>query len=343
MIPAPAGAERNSNIVTEGRVLTTPDASPGTGTPDIPRPGQPDPRPSPDFRSGYVAIVGRPNAGKSTLLNSILGQKLSIVSAKPQTTRHKILGILNEPGCQVIFMDTPGMIEPKYLLQDAMMRSVQSSLRDADLTVFLRDVTEEFDDAKIGEELGALAKLPPPVIVVLNKCDLARQEAVNSVLTRFAGAPGPPEAVLPVSALRGTGVPYLKGEIIRRLPVHPPYYPEDFLSDQNERFFVAEIIREKVFECYREEIPYSTTVQILKFEEKAGRKDVIEAEICVERESQKGILIGVGGAALKKTGQSARKDIEKFLGRPVYLELRVKVRDKWREDPLWLKRLGYSE
>jgi len=290
-----------------------------------------------------VAIVGRPNAGKSTLLNALLGQKLSIVSAKPQTTRHKILGILNEPGYQAVFMDTPGMIEPKYLLQTVMMKSVQSSMRDADLTVFIRDVAEDLNPDEVRGELEALREVPPPVIVVLNKCDLADQTAVNTVLVRFAGSSAAPEAVLPVSALRGTGVHFLKAEILRRLPVHPPYYPEDSLSDQNERFFVAEIIREKVFECYRAEVPYSTTVRILKFEEKPGRKDVIEAEICVERESQKGILIGGGGAALKKTGQTARKDIEKFLGRPVYLELRVKVRDRWREDPIWLKRLGYSE
>jgi len=296
-----------------------------------------------EFRSGYVAIVGRPNAGKSTLLNAFLGQKLSIVSGKPQTTRHKVLGILNEPGLQIVFMDTPGMIEPKYLLQSVMMKSVQASLRDADLTVFIRDVAEDLTADEVKEELAALRKMPAPVVVVLNKCDLADQAAVNTVLVRFAGASAAPEAVLPVSALNGTGMEFLKTEIQRRLPVHPPYYPEDSLSDQNERFFVSEIIREKVFECYREEIPYSTTVHILRFEEKKGRKDVIEAEICVERESQKGILIGVKGAALKKTGQLARKDIEHFLGRPVFLELRVKVREKWRDDPLWLKRLGYSE
>jgi len=303
----------------------------------------PLPADAPEFRSGYVAIVGRPNAGKSTLLNALLGQKLSIVSPKPQTTRHKILGIMNEPGVQAVFMDTPGMIEPKYLLQSVMMKSVQSSLRDADLTLFLRDVSEDVGPEGVKEELDALRKMPPPVIVVLNKCDLADQAAVAAVLERFTASSASPAAVLPVSALRGNGLEFLKAEIVRRLPVHPPYFPVDSLSDQNERFFVSEIIREKVFACYREEIPYSTTVQILSFEEKKGRKDVIEAEICVERESQKGILIGVKGAALKKTGQLARKEIEEFLGRPVYLELRVKVRDKWREDPVWLKRLGYSE
>jgi GTP-binding protein Era len=297
----------------------------------------------PDFRSGYVAIVGRPNAGKSTLLNALLGQKLSIVSVKPQTTRHRILGILNEPGSQVVFMDTPGMIEPRYLLQSVMMKSVQSSLRDADLTLFLRDVTEKSTPGEDAEEMDVLRNIPPPVIVVLNKCDLSDQAAVGAMLARFSAASPAPEAVIPASALRGTGLEFLKSEILRRLPLHPPYYPVDSLSDQNERFFVSEIIREKVFACYREEIPYSTTVRIVRFEEKPGRKDVIEAEICVERESQKGILIGVKGAALKKTGQLARKEIEEFLGRPVYLELRVKVRDKWREDPVWLKRLGYTE
>jgi GTP-binding protein Era len=311
--------------------------------PEAPVTGTTDPPVPAGFRAGYVAIVGRPNAGKSTLLNALLGQKLSIVSAKPQTTRNRVLGILNEPGIQVVFMDTPGMIEPKYLLQSVMMKSVQASLRDADMTVFLRDVAEDLNAEEVKEELDALRTIPPPVIVVLNKCDLADQEAVNRVLVRFADSSAAPEAIVPVSALRGTGMEFLKAEILRRLPLHPPYFPEDSLSDQNERFFVAEIIREKVFECYRAEIPYSTTVRILNFEEKRGRKDVIEAEICVERESQKGILIGVKGAALKKTGQLARKDIEEFLGRPVFLELRVKVREKWRDDPVWLKRLGYSE
>ncbi|HLB01013.1 MAG TPA: GTPase Era [Bacteroidota bacterium] len=303
----------------------------------------PGPSEQAGFRSGYVAIVGRPNAGKSTLLNALLGQKLSIVSGKPQTTRHKILGILNEPGVQAVFMDTPGLIRPKYLLQTMMMKSVRSSLQDADLTLFLRDVTERpaADERKAEAEI--LGGIPTAVIVVLNKTDLSNDGEVNAVAAQFEGSSRPTGAILRVSALTGSGLDRLKAEIVRRLPLHPPYFPADSLSDQNERFFVAEIIREKVFDCYREEIPYSTTVRILAFEEKKGRKDLIEAEICVERESQKGILIGVKGAALKKTGQLARKDIEQFLGRGVFLELRVKVRPKWRDDRVWLKRLGYSD
>jgi len=294
-------------------------------------------------RAGFVALVGRPNAGKSTLLNALLGQKLSIVSNKPQTTRHRVAGILTEPGYQVVFIDTPGMIEPKYLLQNAMMKMVQSALRDADIVVRLVDAS---DDSALrpdpGEE-ALLAHLKAPVLLVLNKADVASADRMRTIAERSAAGPHPPLRVLQISALNKTGLDILRDEIVSRLPVHPAYYPDESVSDRDERFFVAEIIREKVFECYREEIPYSTTVRILAFEEKAGRKDRIEAEICVERDSQKGILIGGKGAALKKVGQLARKDIEELLGRPVFLELRVKVREKWRDSSVWLKRLGYTE
>lgn len=304
--------------------------------------------PGEEFRAGYVALVGRPNAGKSTLLNALLGQKLSIVSSKPQTTRHRIVGILSKPGFQAVFLDTPGMIDPKYLLQNFMMKSVHSALRDADLVVLLIDASEEPPARKpsaqkeSGEDALA-ARITAPVILVMNKADIAPEQRMRAIAQRAASGPHPPVKILEISALRQTGLDALKREIVARLPVHPPYYPDDSMSDRNERFFVAEIIREKVFECYREEIPYSTSVRILAFEEKKGRKDRIEAEICVERESQKGILIGVKGAALKKAGELARKDIEQFLDRPVFLELRVKVREKWRDDQVWLKRLGYSE
>jgi GTP-binding protein Era len=295
------------------------------------------------FRAGYVALVGRPNAGKSTLLNALLGQKLSIVSSKPQTTRHRIVGILNGDGFQVVFLDTPGMIEPKYLLQNSMMKAVHSALRDADLLVRLVDASIVPPAGEAAVEEAFTARLTIPEILVLNKTDIAAADQVRRLSERAAAGARPPRKIVQISALRGTGLDLLREDIVSFLPFHPPYYPDDSLSDANERFFVAEIIREKIFECYREEIPYSTTVRILAFEEKAGRKDRIEAEICVERESQKGILIGGRGAALKKVGQLARADIETFLDRPVFLELRVKVREKWRDDRLWLQRLGYSE
>lgn len=293
------------------------------------------------FRAGYVAIVGRPNAGKSTLLNALLGQKLSIVSGKPQTTRHRIAGILTGDGYQAVFLDTPGIIEPKYLLQEAMMKTVDSALRDADIVVHLVDASAEPGRGDTGPEERASARLHVPLILALNKADIARPERLRAHAGRAAAGPTPPALIVEISALRGEGLDALVRGIVSFLPPNPPYFPADSVSDRNERFFVSEIIREKIFECYREEIPYSTTVRILEFEEKEGRKDRIAAEICVERESQKGILIGVKGAALKRVGQTARKEIEEFLGRPVFLELRVKVRDRWRDDAVWLKRLGY--
>jgi GTP-binding protein Era len=295
------------------------------------------------FKAGYVAIVGRPNAGKSTLLNAFLGQKLSIVSPKPQTTRHRIVGILTGDGYQAIFLDTPGVIDPKYLLQQMMMKSVQSALRDADLVLRLIDASAAPDPEADAAGEQAAARIRVPQILVLNKADVAAPGRLGAMAARAAALPVPPAKVVAISALHRSGLEELTEAIVGLLPEHPPYYPDDSLSDRDERFFVSEIIREKVFECYREEIPYSTTVRILAFEEKEGRKDRIEAEICVERESQKGILIGGKGAALKRVGELARKDIEELLARPVFLELRVKVRDKWRDDAVWLKRLGYDE
>lgn len=296
-----------------------------------------------DFRAGYVALIGKPNAGKSTLLNALLGQKLSIVSSKPQTTRHRIVGILNEPGLQAVFLDTPGVIDPKYLLQGVMMKAVQSAIRDADVVLHLVDAAADPEPPGESPEDVIVARVTAPIILLLNKSDIASPERRSANALRAVAGARAPVKVMEISALKQTGLAEIKAEIADRLPHHPPYYPIDSLSDQDERFFVSEIVREKVFECYREEIPYSTTVMITAFEENKGRKDRIEAEICVERESQKGILIGGKGAALKKVGQLARIDIEEFLGRPVFLELRVKVREKWRDDRLWLGRLGYPD
>jgi len=296
----------------------------------------------PGFKAGYVAIVGDPNVGKSTLMNGLVGQKISIVTNKPQTTRHKVLGILSREDHQIIFLDTPGLLQPKYLLHEAMMRFAQSAIEDADVVLFMIDVT----DPKMGEEVEynaafrRLKDLKKPVFLVINKIDLVTKEEVLLVIAFYSNK-YPFKEIFPISALNLFGTTELVNFLVKELPEHPPYYPPDVVSEQPERFFVGEIIREKIFEKFKEEIPYSTTVDIIEFKEQAGKKDVIHAEIYVERESQKGILIGKKGLALKEVGTSARKDIEAFLGRPVFLELHVKVREKWREKEEWLRRLGY--
>lgn len=307
--------------------------------------GQVDEPPAIDYRAGFVAIVGRPNAGKSTLLNTLLGEKLSIVSDKPQTTRHRIVGILNDPGFQIVFLDTPGIVTPKYTLHDVMVSAVRSAVRDADLVLLMCDASDTASAVPAPEVRLLLdpATVTTPVVLLLNKIDAAPTGVAGKMEAAVRASGLRIEAAVRISALKGTGLDDLRREVATRLPLHPPYYPTDIISDQHERFFVGEIIREKVFSGYREEIPYSTTVQITEHVEKKGRKDRIRAVIYVERESQKGILIGNRGAALKKIGQTARQDIERFLGRPVFLELRVKVKEKWREDRVWLKRLGYTD
>ncbi len=297
----------------------------------------------PEFRSGYVALIGEPNVGKSTLLNSLIGSKISIVTSKPQTTRHKILGIINHPCAQIVCLDTPGIISPKYLLHEVMMDAVYSAVDDVDVVCAMVDLTgpkKETDDP-LSLLIPLLRRVKRPLYLILNKIDAVQKEEVLRTIAvlspRFAF-----REIFPLSALTGQGTRELLDALIKEMPVHPPYYPSDQLSEQSERFFVSEIIREKVFEFYREEIPYSTTVDIVEFTEEEGRKDLIRAEIYVERVSQKGILIGKRGNALKTVGELARKDIEAFLGRPVFLELFIKVREKWRNDKSWLKRLGYG-
>ncbi|MFI5252260.1 MAG: GTPase Era [Bacteroidota bacterium] len=297
-----------------------------------------------DFRAGYVAIIGAPNVGKSTLLNALLGQKLSIVSDKPQTTRHKILGIYTRDNLQIIFLDTPGLLKPKYLLHEAMMKSAEAAIHDADAVLLIVDGTTTPKSITSGEDIGLnhLIAVKKPVILAINKIDiLGREKAFESAAAysqKFQF-----DEIYPISAKNSTGLRELTEGLSRLLPHHPPFYPADIMSELPEKFFVAEIIREKIFEKFREEIPYSTTVDIIEFKEKKGRKDVIRAEIYLERDSQKGILIGKKGQALKEIGELARKDIESFLERPVFLELHVKVRSNWREKKEWLKRLGYGE
>ncbi len=289
----------------------------------------------PPHRSGYVALIGKPNVGKSTLLNALLGRKLSIVTAKPQTTRHRILGIRSGDDHQIIFLDTPGIIEPRYKLQEAMMHNVAGAIADADLLLFMADATQDHPDTFSLEHIG-----DRPALLVLNKMDLIRKENALPLVQAYVEKRAF-EDVIPVSALKASNLEVLLEAILDRLPPGPPFYPKEMISEHPERFFVSEIIREKIFEHYRQEVPYSTQVNIVQYEERAGRKDFIDAEIVVERASQKGILIGKKGAALKRIGTRARTDIEAFLGRGVYLQLHVKVRDDWRNTDTFLSSFGY--
>lgn len=290
------------------------------------------------FCSGYVAIVGKPNVGKSTLLNAFLNFKLSIVTPKPQTTRKKILGILNGKDYQIIFIDTPGWITPKYELQKFMMHHVQESLQDADVILLMVEVFDQPQDIEpLYQKLLSLSK---KTILVINKIDEIFKDKLLPLIDEYQKK-FQFESCVPISALKQDGIQILLKEILKYLPVHPPYFPSDYTSDQNERFFVAEIIREKIFQEYAKEIPYACHVELEEFKEQPGRKDLIRAIIYVDHDSQKGIIIGKGGQALKKTGELARKDIETFLGREVYLELFVRVMQNWRKKSSSLKKLGY--
>lgn len=288
---------------------------------------------SPTFRAGYVAIIGRPNTGKSTLLNRLLGHRLSIVTPKPQTTRHRILGIMNGENYQALLLDTPGILDPKYTLQKVMKQEIVTAMSDADVILLVVDATNPvFEDLKLIRDRKA--------IIALNKID--RTPRANLLPMADNCAREGFELVFMISALTGDGVADLKQAIIDLLPEAPAFYPPDQISERPERFFVAELIREAIFNHYGAEIPYSTTVEIEEFRERAGKKDYIRAIIYVERESQKGILIGEGGKALKKVGALAREAIEQFLGRPVYLELWVKVKPNWRENENFIRRAVYG-
>ncbi len=291
----------------------------------------------PGHRSGYVALVGKPNAGKSTLMNALVGRKLSIVTAKPQTPRHRVLGIATTDEYQMIFLDTPGIIEPRYGLQEAMMKTVRLTIAGADLILFMADATLETPD-----DLGLETVGERPAVLVLNKMDLIRQDEALPLVQKYSALRAFDD-VVPVSALKAWNLDTLLEVVANHLPEGPRLYPEEMVSEHPERFFVAEIVREKIFERYAKEIPYSTQVNVLSYEEKPGKeKDVIEAEIVVERESQKPILIGKGGKAIKSLGIAARRDVEAFLGRPVFLRLFVKVRQGWRDNQTHLRSYGYD-
>ena len=288
-----------------------------------------------DHKSGYVALIGKPNVGKSTLMNAMVGRKLSIVTRKPQTTRNRVIGIHSDESHQVIFLDTPGIIKPQYRLHEAMMGQVESAVRDADLLLFLHDVTQDSPDTFSLEQAGER-----PAFLVLTKMDLIPNEQALPLVEKYTALRGFDE-VVPTSAVKGTNVDTLLDLIVDRLPLGPPFYPKEMVSEHPERFFVAEIIREKVFQQYHEEIPYSVQVNIVEYEERTNEKDFIDAEIVVNRKSHKGILIGKGGRALKRLGTAARKDIEPFVQSDVYLQLHVKVRKDWRDQESYLKSYGY--
>lgn len=298
-----------------------------------------------NFKAGYVSIIGLPNSGKSTLLNALLGQKISITTNKPQTTRKRILGILTTEEYQVIFLDTPGVLKPNYLLQEKMMEQVNMSVNDADIIVCMLDLENDPKGERFMSEeylQFVMKKLKGPKFLVLNKIDKSTQEKVTLLAEKFDSLKVF-DKIIPMAAVLGANVAEVLSSIIDLLPESPKFYPDDIVADANERFFVSEMIREKIFEQYKEEIPYSCDVLIADFQENENRKDLILAEIIVEKESQKGIIIGKQGTAIKRLGEAARLDIEKFLERPVFLELRVKVREKWRSNERMLKSLGYTK
>lgn len=294
-------------------------------------------------RSGFVNIIGRPNVGKSTLMNALVGERMSIITSKPQTTRHRIIGIINDEDYQVVFSDTPGIIDaPAYRMQEAMNRFVEATFEDADIMMFVTEVGETYaDDDPVLERLRAVEA---PLFLVLNKIDQVSEERVLQLIQEWNERLSFTETI-PVSALHKANTDRLLEVILQHLPEGPAYYPKDQLTDRPERFFVSEIIREKILVLYHQEVPYSSEVIVTSFKEDETNKGEplvrIGADIYVARNTQKAIIIGKGGSAIKQLGMEARKDIEKFLEKKVYLELHVKVKDNWRDDDRMLKHFGY--
>ncbi len=288
------------------------------------------------MKSGFVNIFGKPNAGKSTLLNALIGEKLAIVSHKVQTTRHRIKGILSTAAYQIIFSDTPGIIEPKYKLHEKMMQAVKGSLEDADVALLITDINEAPEES---HQIFSALKLKVPAIVVLNKADKVSEEQQNLVVDFYRKQPYCKDITI-LSALKKNGLDFLLKNILKLLPEGQPFYEGDDLSDMPTKFFVGEMVREKIFQFFGDEIPYHTTVVVQEFKEKLTLIK-IRAEIIVQRETQKGIILGNGGSMIKKIGTEARKDIEIFLGSKVFLELFVKVRPKWRDNEMQLREYGY--
>jgi GTP-binding protein Era len=288
-------------------------------------------------KAGFVNIIGNPNVGKSTLMNELVGEKLSIITHKAQTTRHRILGIVNGEDYQIVFSDTPGIITPHYKLQESMMKQVESAFEDADILLLITDISH--DDTS-EETITKIKSAGVPVIIVINKIDLADQAKVETRLDEWKKII-PDAEVIPVSALMNFNTRAILERILDRLPEAPPFYEKDTLTDKSERFLVSEIIREKILNNYQKEVPYSVEISVDTFKEDEKIYRII-AFIFVTRESQKAILLGHEGKAIKKVGMQARKDLEAWLGKQVYLELTVKVDKNWRDDERELKRFGYE-
>lgn len=289
-------------------------------------------------KAGFVNIIGSPNVGKSTLMNALVGERLSIITSKAQTTRHRIMGIVNGEDFQIVYSDTPGVLKPNYRLQESMMDFVHTAITDADIMLFVTDI---YEDIKIEEKiLEKIKNAKVPVLLLVNKIDLASQEVLEEKVAYWKNEV-PNAEVIPVSALEKFNISYIFDRIIAFLPEGPGFYGKDELTDKPEKFFVSEIIREKILTNYKKEIPYSVEVVIESFKEE-DKIIKIRAEILVIRDSQKGIIIGHQGKALKKVGTEARKDMETFLQKQVFLELFVKVNKDWRDNDQQLKRFGYT-
>ena len=289
------------------------------------------------YKSGFVNIIGNPNVGKSTLMNKLIGERLSIITSKAQTTRHRILGIVNDENHQIVFSDTPGIIQPNYNLQSSMMKFVRSAFQDADVFLYMVEIGEK--SLKDKSFFERLKNTDVPILLLINKIDTSNQEGVENAVKHWQEEL-PKAKIIPISALEGFGVENIMNEIKAMLPEGTPFFPKDALTDKPERFFVSEIIREKILLNYQKEIPYSVEVVVESFKEE---ETIIRigAIINVARETQKGIIIGHQGKALKKVGTQARKDLETFFGKKVFLELFVKVTKNWRDNDQDLKRFGY--
>lgn len=291
-----------------------------------------------EHRSGFVNIVGNPNVGKSTLMNLLVGERVSIITSKAQTTRHRIMGIVNTPEMQIVYSDTPGVLRPNYKLQQSMLEFSESALGDADVLLYVTDTVETAE--KNEEFLARVRSVECPLILVINKLDLSNQASLEK-LVDYWHAQLPKAEIVPISALNKFNVEPLRKRIESLIPLSPPYFDKDALTDKPARFFVTEIIREKILLYYQKEIPYATEVIVEEFKEEGGRIN-IKSLIVVERDSQKGIIIGPKGVALKKVGSSARKDIERFFDKKVFLEIFVKVEKDWRNRDNLLRRYGYQ-
>ena len=288
-------------------------------------------------KAGFINIVGSPNVGKSTLMNQILGEKLSIITSKKQTTRHRIMGIISEDEYQMVFSDTPGIIDPAYKLHESMMQYVDEAIKDADVILFVTDIYEKIDTLK--ERIDLINKLSVPIILLLNKIDQSDQKSLESLVELWKENL-PKAQILPISALHGLSIDFILPKIIEWLPVHPPYFEKDQLTNRNMRFFIAEIIREKILLLYQKEVPYSCEVVVEEYKEDT---DIIRirSNVMVSRKSQKSILIGHQGKKIKQLGIDSRKDMEEFVGKRVHLELFVKVDEGWRDKTGKLKKYGY--